>query len=166
MATRQGYSGLQIALHWSVAGLVLLQFLAAGGMEEAWDAFRDGTGAPAEGMRFAYLHVVVGWTIFALVAWRIGLRLARGAPALPANEPAVLRIVAHATHGLLYLILLALPFSGSVAWFLGVGPAAEAHGVGKTLLLVLIGLHIAGALFQQFAMRSNVLMRMLQAEER
>ncbi|MBL8584954.1 MAG: cytochrome b [Rhizobiaceae bacterium] len=164
MVTRKGYSGLQIGLHWLVAALVLLQFLAADGIEHAWDAFRDGTAAGD--LKLAYLHIVVGWIIFALVVWRIVVRLSRGGPELPANEPKLLKIVAHATHGLLYVILLALPVSGSVAWFLGVTPAAGAHVIGKTVLLVLIGLHVAGALFQHFALRSDVLMRMLQAEPR
>jgi cytochrome b561 len=161
MAARTGYSALQIRLHWAVVALVLLQFLAAGGMEAAWDAYRDGQAAPSGTAGLAYLHIAVGATIFVLVAWRVILRLRLGAPPLPASEPAVLKFLAHATHGLLYLLLLALPLSGSAAWFLGAEPAAGAHVVGKTVLLVLIGLHIAGALFQHLVLRSDVLRRMM-----
>lgn len=164
MPARKGYSALQIGLHWAVAGLVLIQFLVADAIEEAWDAMHGEAAAaePANGL--AYAHILFGWAIFVLVAWRIWLRLTRGAPKPPANEPAVLKMAAHATHGLLYLLLLGLPLSGSAAWFLGVEPAAEVHVVGKTVLLILVGLHIAGALYQRFVLRSDVMSRMLSAE--
>ncbi len=165
MPARTGYSALQIGLHWAVAALVLLQFLLADAIEEAWDALQ-GEAAPAEPANgLAYGHILFGWIIFVLVAWRVWLRLTRGAPPPPANEPAVLKMAAHATHGLLYLLLLALPLSGSAAWFFDVKPAAGVHVIGKTVLLVLVGLHIAGALYQRFVLRSDVMSRMLSPDK-
>ncbi len=67
-------------------------------------------------------------------------------------------------HGLIYLLLLLLPISGSVAWFLGVEAAGEVHGLLKNLLLGAIVVHIAGALFQHFVRRSEVLMRMFKPD--
>ncbi len=159
-STPRGYSALQIGLHWIVAALVALQFLASEGIESAWRAFVRQQ--PVEPWSVGVvLHVTAGLLILAFVIWRITLRLTRGAPASPDGEPRIMRIIAHATHGLLYLLLIGLPISGSAAWFLGVEPAIAAHLLGKTVLLVLIGLHVAGALFQQFVMRSDVLKRML-----
>jgi cytochrome b561 len=60
---------------------------------------------------------------------------------------------------------LPYPISGLVAWFGGVEPAAMAHaGPLRLLLIGLVLLHIAGALVQQFALRSGVLMRMFRPE--
>lgn len=82
----------------------------------------------------------------------------------PPDEPRLLQIAAEAVHGLIYLLLFLLPISGSVAWFLGVEAAGDAHGLFKNLLLGAIVLHITGALFQHFIRRSDVLMRMFKPE--
>ena len=58
-----------------------------------------------------------------------------------------------------------MPISGAVAWFGGVPEAAAAHVLARTVLLVLVILHVAGALFQQVFLRSNVLSRMLMSED-
>lgn len=154
----QGYSGLQIGLHWAVALLILIQFLGAEGIEEAWDAVRDGGAAVTTSG--VVLHIGVGIAVLALALWRIALRATRGAPDLPAEEPAPLRFIAAATHALIYVLLIGLPISGALAWFGGVDPAIYVHRIGKTVLLVLIGLHVAGAFFQQFVLKTGVLTRM------
>ena len=41
-----------------------------------------------------------------------------------------------------------------------VRPAAEAHEIMKALLMLLVGLHIAGALYHQFVLRNNLIGRM------
>jgi len=96
-----------------------------------------------------------------LALWRIWLRMTRGAPPLPTSEPKALRVIAHTTHVLIYALIIGMPISGSLAWFLGVEPAAAAHGLAKNVLFALVILHVAGALFQQIVLRSNVLSRML-----
>jgi cytochrome b561 len=42
--------------------------------------------------------------------------------------------------------------------------AGDVHELLQNVLLVMIALHIAGALFQHFILRSQVLMRMLRPE--
>jgi cytochrome b561 len=160
-----GYSRTQILLHWAIAGLVLVQFFSSDGMEESFDAFLDSAVPVAADLRFANLHAICGLTILVLMLARLYLRLTRGAPALPASEPRLAKFAAHATHGLFYVLLIGMPISGSVAWFLGVEPAGDAHGTAATILLVLIGLHLAGALAQALVFRSNVLTRMTSAED-
>lgn len=154
-----GYSRTQIALHWTIAVLVLAQFLNDDAIGAAWRALRRGT--EAAGGALVTAHVVVGIAILALVVWRIALRLNRGAPPPPADEPRPLQIVAAATHGTLYLLLLAVPLTGIAAWFGGIGPAAGLHGMLKTALMLLVVLHIAGALYQRFVLKSDVVTRML-----
>jgi len=157
-----GYSSAQILLHWTIALLILVQFLAADGIEHAWDAFEAGETLRSGDMPLAWLHIGIGITVLVLAIVRVWLRLTRGAPPLPENDPLPARIGAHVVHGLIYLLLFLLPISGSVAWFGGVEQAGDAHKFFKTALLVLVGLHVAGALVQQFVLRSGLLMRMLR----
>lgn len=98
-------------------------------------------------------------------------------------ESRALRIAAAASHGLLYLVLLANPMlgwaltsaHGQVAYFLGVValPALvgkdrdladqlqEAHETVAVLLLVVVLLHSAAALWHHYVRRDAVLRRML-----
>ncbi|MFO1106369.1 MAG: cytochrome b/b6 domain-containing protein [Amaricoccus sp.] len=159
----KGYSLAQISLHWIVALLVLAQFLNDEAIGAAWRAIRRGEAAIPGGF-LVTAHVVVGIAILALMLWRLGLRLTRGAPAAPAEEPAALRLAAGATHVLLYVLLLVVPLTGLAAWYGGVAAAGELHELGKTLLMLLVFLHIAGALYQRFVLKSDAVARMLRPE--
>ena len=163
MATspRKGYSGLQIGLHWTVAFLVLFQFLAHDAIENAWRAYVGNIAPDPDGNGMANLHIVSGLLIFVLALWRLWLRFSVGAPSLPENEPKPLQFLAKATHFGIYALIIGMPISGSVAWFAGFQPAAFAHVIAQNILLALVVLHVAGALFQQFVLRSNVLSRMV-----
>jgi cytochrome b561 len=160
-AARKGYSGLQIGLHWAVAFLVMFQFLAHDAIENAWRAYISGTAADPEGRGMANLHIISGLLVFVLALWRLWLRFTIGAPALPEREPRPLQFLAKATHFLIYALIIGMPISGSIAWFAGFQPAAFAHVIAQNMLLALIILHVAGALFQQFLLKSNVLSRMV-----
>jgi len=160
-ATPLGYSTTQIVLHWVIAALVLFQLLFNQGMQDAWDAIEKG--APAGGFN---IHAAVGLLTFALVLWRIGLRLTRGAPPAPAEEHPALKLLAKAVHVLLYALILLLPLGGAMAWILGVQQAAQVHATVQILLWPLIGLHILGALAHTFVFRTGVMRRMLVPEKR
>ena len=157
MSATEAYSRAQIALHWGIALLVAAQFLLHEGISEAWDQRMDGTIPNAP---FPNPHAIAGLLIFALMLWRVVLRLRRGAPPLPAHEPKPLQVVAAGTHLAFYALLLAMPVSGSVAWVLGMEVPAEAHEAAAKLLLALIVLHIAGAVAQKFWLKSDVMTRM------
>ncbi|MFO1209390.1 MAG: cytochrome b/b6 domain-containing protein [Amaricoccus sp.] len=155
----KSFSLPQILLHWIVALLVLLQFLNDDAVGRALRALRrDGTPPGF----LASAHVYVGIAILALALWRLALRRTRGAPPPPADEPPLLRLAAAATHALLYLLLLALPLSGLAAWYGGVRPAAGLHETLKPVLLGVVALHVAGALYQAFVLRSDVVARMVR----
>ena len=159
-----GYSPTQVALHWIVVALVVFQFVAHDGVEEAWRAFVRGETSSTDSAPLAYMHVVAGILVLLAALARIYLRVTRGAPPPPADEPRVLQFLAEAVHGLIYLLLLSLPVSGAVAWFLGVRPAGAVHSLLTNVLLAAIVLHVAGALFQHFVRRSGVLMRMFRPQ--
>lgn len=152
------YSRLQIALHWIIFLLIAAQFILHEPIAQAWHKIEDGL--PFEFHPLIAAHVFGGLLILVLVAWRIILRVKKGAPELPAEEPAALKLAAKATHLGLYILMLLMPISGAVAWFGGVFNAAEAHEVMKALMLLLIALHIAGALYQQFVLKTNIMSRM------
>lgn len=157
-AKPNGYSGLQIGLHWAVVLLVILQFLASEGIENAWDTVRDGGAAQTTST--VLLHIGAGALIFVFTLWRLWLRFTRGAPPLPEKDPAPLRVLASVTHVLIYVLLIGMPISGSVAWFAGIEQAGAAHALAKNVLLALVVLHVVGAFFQQFVLKTNVLTRM------
>ena len=156
------YSSAQVALHWSVVVLVAFQFLAHAGMERAWRAFERNEPTPGADITMAYLHIAAGVTVLLLMLARLYLRLIRGVPAPPKDDPLAMRLVADIIHWLVYALLIALPLTGAAAWLAGFEPAADVHEFLTDVLLYAIVLHVGGALFQHFVQRSHVMMRMLR----
>ncbi len=148
------YSRTQILLHWAVFLLVVPQFLLHDAISSAWNSFTEGTVAPFDPLVAG--HVISGGLILLLVVWRIVLRRNGAAPA--GSGP--LDMLAKATHGLLYLVLILMPISGSMAWFGGVEFSAAVHGLLRFALIALVGLHVVGALYHQFVLRDTVMTRM------
>ena len=129
------------------------------------------------------LHLSFGATIVLLVLVRLAWRFSHKPPAESSVLPRSMRLAASVTHWLLYVLLIALPLMGwanasargwAVSLFHVVPlPALAATGsaFGHTLgdvhkltawvLLGLIGLHVAAALFHQFVIRDGTLSRML-----
>ncbi|NIZ08565.1 cytochrome b [Pseudooceanicola sp. HF7] len=151
------YSKPQIYLHWAIALLVLFQLIFDMGMGRAFHQMMEGT---ATGPGLAIVHIVVGVTVLVLMIARLGLRLTRGAPPLPQEEPGPLKALAGIVHWVFYALLVLIPLSGLAAWFGQVAPAAGAHEVLTTLLWAVIALHVAGALYQQFVLKTGLLRRM------
>ena len=129
-------------------------------------------------------HKSLGLTVLALVLVRIGWRLYAGAPRPVPGTPRLQALLASATHGAIYLLILALPLSGWIydsanalrpfRWF-GlvevpklVAPdealAASAHGAHEWLfwlLMALVAGHAGAALYHHFIQRDATLARML-----
>lgn len=157
MDAATSYSSTQVRLHWVIVILMAGQYLLHGGIEAAWQARLDGS-IPNE--PFPNPHAIVGMAILALTLWRIVLRLRRGAPELPEEEPQGLKIVAKVTHLSFYVLLIGMPISGALAWLAGLEPPAEAHEVAAKIMMALIALHVAGAVVQQFVLKTDVMLRM------
>ena len=163
-AARKGYSGLQIALHWSIAALVIVQFVLHDGILAANRSERGGAPSSGSELFLADLHVAFGIAIFVLALVRVLVRLKRGAPPPPEDEHALLRLAARAVHFALYAVILLMPVTGGLAWFGGFATMAEVHGAGKPVVLALVVLHIGGALYQHFVAKTDVLRRMLRPD--
>ncbi len=157
MQTPDGYSRTQIVLHWIIVVLIAGQYLLHEGIETAWEARLDGS-LPNE--PFPNPHTIIGMIILALAIWRVVLRLRLGVPALPAKEPATMKVLATGTHLAFYILLIGMPVSGALAWVAGLEMPADAHGVAAKIMLALIVFHIAGALVQKLWFKTDVMARM------
>jgi cytochrome b561 len=167
------YSRVAIAFHWTIALLVVANLVIGIG-HDAIPALRRLMGA----------HKAIGIAVLALTAARIAWRLTHRPPALPAGTPAWEKGVAHATHGTLYLLMIAMPVTGwlmvsgpgpgparPLSWFglfdvplLPVGSGAadlghDAHGLLGWLMLALVVLHVGAALRHHLLLRDTVLVR-------
>jgi cytochrome b561 len=158
MAAPASYTRMQIGLHWLIAAIVGFQIVFAEGIKEAWEARMTGA-VPNE--PYPTPHTIAGIVIFALMLWRLALRLRHGAPPPPASEHPALRFVAGATHVLFYVLLIGMPLSGAAAWFFGLDLPAQAHGIAAKALIALTILHIAAAIAHRFWFKSGVMERML-----
>ncbi|PTV96349.1 cytochrome b561 [Rhodobacter aestuarii] len=163
MSAPQGYSRAQIALHWIVAALIIPQFIFHDFISHAFSASMKGEAVTFNAA--VPLHVFTGVLILVMVIWRMVLRFTRGAPApVPTDNPMMTKIAAAVQHTL-YLVLILMVISGGMAWFGGLGFAAGVHGVMKFVLMLLVLIHIAGAVKQQFIEKTGVIGRMMKAAD-
>jgi len=158
---RDGYNRTQIILHWTIAVLIVLQLINSRWMEPAFEA-RIGEAPAGEGMPVP--HIIIGVLVLLLAIWRLAVRLRRGAPAHAAGENSLISTAAKANHVALYVLLFAMPLTGAIAWFGALENVGDIHAVLRWVLIVLVVLHIAGGLFEQFVLRNNVLMRIIRPQ--
>jgi len=157
-----GYTAAQIALHWIIAALVFFQLILGENIVPAYRAFRRGAEVTADQMFSANLHVWVGLTVLALAILRFAIRLRHGVPPAPPGESLLQRRIAAAAHLVLYAVIFGMPVTGALAWYLGLGWMGEIHELAKPVIIVAIALHAAGALWQHFVAKTDVMLRMLR----
>tara|TARA_R110001599_G_scaffold353676_1_gene595074 strand:- start:103201 stop:103737 length:537 start_codon:yes stop_codon:yes gene_type:complete len=165
-----------IALHWLIAVLIIATFLLGLTMV-------DIAGLTPTKLKYFSWHKWLGITVLGLACLRLLWRLTHTPPAYPPSMPGWQQNAAHLTHGLLYLLIFAIPLSGyfySLAAgipvvYLGLVPLPvliEPDRALKALLkpthywlnmtmLALFCLHILAALKHQFIDRDRTLQRML-----
>ncbi|GGD88941.1 hypothetical protein GCM10011515_05750 [Tsuneonella deserti] len=165
------YSGVAMLLHWLIAVAVIVNWQLA---ENA----RDGDN-------LMQLHAATGITILALTVLRILWRLVHRPPPLAPTLHRWERVLAHVTHAVFYILLIALPLLGWIGYsvegkgidvfgLLRVGAlpvqqgghdAAEGvfeiHETLGSAMIYLIGLHIVGALKHTLWDKDGNLWRML-----
>jgi cytochrome b561 len=126
------------------------------------------------------LHKSLGLTVLALIVLRILWRITHTPPAALSSYKAIEKKVATATHHSLYLLMLVVPVTGltmainskyGVKWFgidviagLDNKPVRDffecTHEFVGIVLLVLIGIHLLGALKHKFIDKDNTMSRM------
>ena len=140
----KGFSLTQIALHWAVAALILFNLILSDDMSHLWRQIRQNGPTPTT--TGAWLHIIAGVAVLVLVAWRLILRFTRGVPEAPAGESVALKRAGDAGHVLLYVLMIALPVTGLLAFYGGISSLGELHGgILKALLWAVIGLHVVAA---------------------
>jgi cytochrome b561 len=126
------------------------------------------------------LHKSLGLTVLALIVLRILWRITHTPPAALSSYKTIEKKVATATHHSLYLLMLAVPVTGltmainskyGVKWF-GIDVIAGldnkplrdffecTHEFVGIVLLVLIGIHLLGALKHKFIDKDDTMSRM------
>jgi len=175
-ATTERYSGTAIGLHWLIALLIVCGFYLG------W-IMTDIPGFTPTKLKYFSWHKWIGVTVFALAAIRVVWRLGHRAPAMPRGMARWQQGAAHATHFLLYLLMLVIPISGyfysSAAGiqvvYLGIWPMPTIIGPDQALkgtlrivhvvlnygLLALVAVHVLAALKHHFVDRDGLLGRML-----
>jgi cytochrome b561 len=155
------YSISQRIVHWGMALLIFFNLLFTDGIEQ-WNRVSKRGGELAASDAFsANIHAYVGIAILAFAVLRLILRAAQGVPPEHRDEPAIARLTAKATHGLLYLMFFIMPLSGIGRYYFGFDTVGELHAeVFKVILWALIAVHVAGALVQRFYFKTDSLKRM------
>ena len=172
---RAEYTATAKFFHWAVLALVAAQFAIAWTMPDV----KKGT-APVGLIAW---HLSVGTTILAFAVARLGWRSTHPAPRPPSDLSPVLAIISRATHAGLYLLLLVLPVMGWMnasarGWpvrLVGLIPLprlvapgsvigramGDVHATTAIIFLLLIALHVTGALYHMLILRDRTIQRML-----
>lgn len=172
----QRYSLPAIILHWLIALLIVCGFGLGITMV-------DIPGITPTKLKYFSWHKWIGVTVFGLACVRLLWRLMHPVPTYPASMPAWQQQAASVLHGLLYVLIFAIPISGyfySLAAgvpvvYLGVVPLPvliepnevwkpilkQMHYLLNMTLLAALCLHVAAAFKHQFLDRDGVLKRML-----
>ena len=172
------YGAIAKLFHWVTLGLMLVALPLGFVIQHVKDASKMG---------FYALHESAGLTILFVALARLAWRRLSPPPSLPHDMPKLMRTTSTAVHHALYALLILQPLLGFLAtnaWgfpmrgataylgFIELPKFMEAweglakilsllHSIGGWLLVVLIALHIAGALFHHAIRRDGTLMRMI-----
>lgn len=157
--TYGAYSTPQKVLHWGIAGLCIAQIPTSWAIQRTHMA--HAFMRPSEIDLFLHrVHAWAGWTILALVAIRLLVRVQKNGPGLSANPHWIYRYGAAMSHASLYLVLAALPVTGTLTMYVSRG-FGQVHSVLAWTLLGLVCIHAAAALWHQFVLRDGTLLRIL-----
>jgi cytochrome b561 len=171
----QRHSRATVFLHWSTLLLIALSGVAIFGRELVDDKAVQGM--------LMNLHRQAGLLVFLLLFLRLMVRVWPATPRVDHRLPFFLRLMAVASHGLIYLLLAGLPLMGwalsnargvDVA-FLGWMPLpglvntdpdladtlADAHEWAAWGLYALVALHASAALWHHYVRRDQVLRALL-----
>ena len=176
------YPFIQRLLHWTIAVLVIgalavgmiFGFLEYKGTVETFGQAMTNT-------LYKY-HKTFGVIILGLMILRIVVKLRRGKPEYETPLTPFEKKASGAVHGLLYILVAAMPVTGWLATGASGFPVEffhwnlppilakdkelgaflyEAHGVIGWLILILVAVHIGAALKHAFVKKDRVLRRML-----
>lgn len=177
----QPYAAIQRILHWLIA-LIVLVLLAAGLVlgSLGYEGLVEQFGNDITNLIYK-MHKTFGVLVLALMALRLMLRLAIGAPAYARPLPGWQLAASRVSHWGFYLLLIAMPvvgwlgtaaggypvefFNWTLPGLIGKDPELsqalfDLHGLIGWLLMALILVHVAAALAHWLFWRDGVMGRM------
>lgn len=167
------YSKRMVIVHWLTLALLVAAWFLGDELAEMTDESHATLAA-------YFAHLLAGGAVLLLTAGRLLFRAADGVPA--AMGDTVMDKVAKGIQHFMYLVLFLLPVSGFVTVVtsdagkaLLAGDAAllpkdggydevfahEVHEVLVTVLIVLVAVHVLGAIKHQFIMKDGLMERMM-----
>ncbi len=166
IATR--YDTVARSLHWLLAFMIVMEYLIALVMGD---------------FGLKWLHLQLGYAILILVLLRITWRLTHKYPEMDKSLSRTNQILAHSGHGVLYLLMLAIPSLGLAlvitkgvqynVFGIPVGPfmepmakasrhqIKEVHEFLAHTIIIMAAIHALVALLHQFVLGHPILSRML-----
>ncbi|MET9604102.1 cytochrome b/b6 domain-containing protein [Streptomyces sp. NPDC006512] len=172
-----GYGLVTKALHWSVAGLLVVQFTLGYRMADdgghGRGRGRDGDSGRGRGRggedgfvlfgedRLLTAHALIGTAILVLAVVRLVWRRTTPLPPWsPALSPAERRL-AHWTEASLYALLFAMPLTGMWLFAAGDDDALAPHVAAHLAFFAVLAVHLALVLGHTLVRRDHLLRRML-----
>jgi cytochrome b561 len=177
--TSSGWGSVSRWLHW-ILGVAIIGMIAYGWWMNHFAARPD---------RFFYrsIHADIGYVVLLLTVIRLIWRGVNPTPALPGDTPRWQRIVARVSHVLLYLVTILVAvlgwahsgartpnYASFFGWFnvpqftspdrVAAGAYEDRHIFFAYVLLALIVLHVAAAVWHHFIRRDGVAIRMVRGE--
>jgi cytochrome b561 len=149
---------MQIALHWLAAGLVLAQYGTSGAIVRTHSIHLIGQRPNPTDLLLHTIHNRVGLTIIALMVGRLALRLWAGVPAPGGATSGLASRLARGVHAAFYAVLIAEGVTGAAAtyyWW----PISAVHVILFQILLALVTIHVAAALWHALVRKDAVLQR-------
>ena len=168
------YSKRIVIIHWLTLALLIAAWYLGDSLAEATDE--------SKATLIGYIvHIAVGGTVLLLTLSQLYFRRKDGKPLVLVDKP-IYQAVAKGVHYLLYTVLFVLPVSGVVIILTSKAGAALlagdanrlpkehdfhnvfAHAVHEQLvnvLIVLVVLHVLGAIKHQFIMKDGLMQRMM-----
>jgi cytochrome b561 len=110
--TADRYDRVQITLHWLIAAGILTMIVLGLFMVQLPRESELPPGQESVRAFWFLLHKSLGLTIAMFIVLRVGWRLTHKAPPLPDYLPNWQQRVSRASHGLLYVLMVAMPLSG------------------------------------------------------
>lgn len=173
--TKHQYGSVAKFLHWLMF-LMIVGLLIVGNIMEDIEPLS---------LKFQIygIHKSLGISVLILVTVRLFWKITNTSPTLPAHMKPIEKLMAHAGHAALYLLLIVMPLSGWMMSSAAGFPVSvfglftlpnlvepdrhlmkdleDVHELLANVIIALVSLHVLAALFHHFYHKDNVLRRML-----
>lgn len=153
---REGYSAVQIALHWIIVLLIPVQYLTGGSVERTHHAVHMGMEPDRWDIVQHIIHNYCGMTIGFLMGVRLLVRLLRGVPNEGRSPSA---IAARTMHLAFYGAIIGQACLGFVASYLTFS-VAPLHVVGSWIIFVMVAVHVGAAVWHTVVLKDDTIDRM------